>query len=342
MPAATSRPANKGRRWPDWLPQLSPFCHSDTRRALWQIVNSVGPYLLLWILAVRCLETGAPWPVTGVILVLAACFLVRIFILFHDCVHGSFFPSKKANTFFGYLFGLMVFTSFEDWQFAHLRHHATYANLDARGFGDIWTMTVAEYRNASRWKRLGYRLYRHPLVLLGLGALFNFLLHNRLPDRRARRQEAMSVILTNLLLVLIAMGVAAVIGWRAYLTIQILVLGLAGAMGIWLFYVQHQFEGGYWERKEQWDPLRAAMEGCSYYRLPALLDWFSGHIGYHHIHHLKPRIPNYFLPACQQAVPALAAKEPMTLRQSLSCARVKLWDEQAGRMVDFSEVDQRS
>ncbi|ORJ59795.1 fatty acid desaturase [Geothermobacter hydrogeniphilus] len=330
------QPSDPGRNWPDRHPQLAPFCKSDNRRALWQVVNTVGPYLLLWSLAVNSIEKNAPWPLTGLILIFAAAFLVRIFILFHDCVHGSFFTARKANTFFGYLFGLLVFTSFEDWRFTHLRHHATYANLDARGFGDIWTMTVEEYRSSSRWKRLGYRLYRHPLVLLGLGALFNFLLHNRLPDRRARRQEAMSVALTNLLLLAIALIAGATIGWRTYLIVQLPVLWLAGAMGIWLFYVQHQFEGGYWARKEDWDPLRAAMVGSSFYQLPALFDWFSGHIGYHHIHHLKPRIPNYFLPICQRTIPALKQKRPIRLRQSLSCTRVKLWDEAAGRMVDFS------
>jgi len=338
----SSKPSNPGRDWPEWHPQLAPFCKSSNVRALLQVVNTVGPYLILWYLAVMAFNTDKPWPLTGLILILAAGFLVRIFILFHDCVHGSFFTTRKANTFFGYLFGLLVFTSFEDWRFAHLRHHATYANLDARGFGDIWTMTVGEYRASSPLKRLGYRLYRHPLVLFGLGALFNFLLHNRLPDRRARRQEAMSVILTNLLLLAIALAAGALIGWQTYLVIQLTILWLAGAMGIWLFYVQHQFPGGYWARKDDWDPLKAAMEGSSFYKLPAVLDWLSGHIGYHHIHHLKPRIPNYYLPLCQRTIPAMRQKEPMRLHHSLACIGVKLWDEAAGRMVDFAGRDRRS
>jgi omega-6 fatty acid desaturase (delta-12 desaturase) len=284
---------------------------------------------------VRSIQLGYSYTLTLILALPAAAFLVRIFILFHDCVHGSFFMSKNANSFFGYLLGVLVFTSLEDWRFSHLRHHVTYANLDARGFGDIWTMTLKEYEDSPKHTRLLYRLYRNPAVLIGMGALFNFVLSNRLPTRRVKRKERMGVLFTNLLIVAVFLVAAQVVGWRAYLLIQLPVLWLAGAAGIWLFYVQHQFEGGYWARKSEWEPLRAAMEGSSFYKLPTVLRWFSGNIGYHHVHHLSPRIPNYHLKKCYDAVPALQAKAPLTIVKSLSCFRLKMWDEGRQKMVAF-------
>lgn len=324
-----------GRRWPGWFPALAAFRPPDSRMAGRQLLVTLIPYGCLWYLMVLSIQHGSPYALTLVFALPAAAFLLRIFILFHDCVHGSFFLSKRANTVFGYLLGVLVFTSFEDWRFNHLRHHMSYANLDARGFGDIWTMTLREYREATPATRLLYRLYRNPVVLIGLGALFIFLLSNRLPTRRGKRQEHMSVLFTNLLIVAVFLLAAEAIGWRTYLLIQLPVMWLAGAAGIWLFYVQHQFEGGYWAWKGEWDPLRAAMEGSSFYQLPALLRWFSGNIGYHHIHHLSPRIPNYRLKRCFDAVPALQAKAPLTLASSLSCVRLKIWDEERQRMAGF-------
>jgi omega-6 fatty acid desaturase (delta-12 desaturase) len=324
-----------GHIWPDWYPELKTFRGPDRLKATRQLMNTIVPYFCLWYLMVRSIQLGYSYILTLILALPAAAFLVRIFILFHDCVHGSFFRSKNANTFFGYFLGVLVFTSFEDWRFIHLRHHGTYANLDSRGFGDIWTMTLKEYESSSTMKRLQYRLYRNPIVLIVLGALFNFLLNNRLPDVRVKRKERMGVIFTNLLIVAVALAAARIIGWRAYLLIQLPVLWLAGGAGIWLFYVQHQFEGGYWARKSEWEPLRAAMEGSSFYKLPAVLRWFSGNIGYHHVHHLNPMIPNYHLKRCYDAVPALQAKAPLTIIKSLSCYRLKLWDEDLQKMVAF-------
>jgi acyl-lipid omega-6 desaturase (Delta-12 desaturase) len=324
-----------GRIWPDWYPALATFRYSDSRKASWQLINTFIPYGCLWYLMIRSIQLGYTYALTLILALPAAAFLVRLFILFHDCVHGSFFASKRADTFFGYLLGVLVFTSFEDWRFAHLRHHASYANLDARGFGDIWTMTLTEYQNSSKKKQLQYRLYRNPVVLLGLGALFTFLLSNRLPSRKVKRKERMSVVFTNLLIVVVVLIADRLIGWRIYLLIQLPVLIFAGAAGIWLFYVQHQFPGGYWARKSEWEPLRAAMEGSSFYKLPGLLNWFSGSIGYHHVHHLSPRIPNYHLKKCYNAVPALQAKAPLTTNKSLSCVHLKVWDEKLQKMVVF-------
>ena len=326
---------NPRRTWPDWYPVLATFRNSDNRTAIWQLINTIVPYCGLWYLMIRSIQLGYSYTLTLILALPAAAFMVRLFILFHDCVHGSFFRQKGVNTFFGYFLGVLVFTPFEDWRFAHLRHHVTYANLDARGFGDIWTMTLKEYEKVSKKKRLQYRLYRNPGVMIGLGAIFMFLLRNRLPTRWVRRKERMSVLFTNLLIVVVILVADRFIGWRTYLLIQFPVLCFSGAAGIWLFYVQHQFPGGYWARKSEWEPLRAAMEGCSYYKLPAVLRWFSSNIGYHHVHHLSPRIPNYRLKKCYDAVPALQGKVPLTIAKSLSCIQLKMWDEERQKMVAF-------
>jgi omega-6 fatty acid desaturase (delta-12 desaturase) len=336
--AKTDGPGSRrtsGRTRPDWYPALAAFRKPDHRTAVGQLTATLVPYGILWYLMIRSIQLGHPYAVTLVLALPAAAFLVRLFILFHDCAHGSLFGSRGANTFFGYLLGVLVFTALEDWRFSHLRHHVSYANLDARGFGDIWTMTLREYADSPQRTQWMYRLYRHPAVMLGLGALFNFLLSNRFPTRKVKRRERMSILFTNLLILALILAAHRVMGWRTYLMIQLPVLWLAGAAGIWLFYVQHQFEGGYWARRADWDPLRAAMEGSSFYQLPAVLRWFSGSIGYHHVHHLSPRIPNYRLKPCFDAVPALQAKAPLTIGQSLSGFRLKLWDEARQKMVGF-------
>ena len=323
------------RQWPAWHAILSNYKKTSSWKASLQLINTLVPYFALWVLMVFSIENSWPIAITLTLEVVASAFLVRIFILFHDCVHGSFFPSKGANTFFGHALGLLTFTPFDDWRFSHLRHHATYANLDARGFGDIWTMTRTEYETSSRKTQLFYRFYRNPLVLLSLGAFFTFLLRFRLPTRKAKRKERMSVLFTNLLIIGLVLIVTRIIDWRTYLLIQLPLAWMAGAAGIWLFYVQHQFEGVYWARRQDWDPLRAAMEGSSFYKLPTVLRWFSGNIGYHHVHHLNARIPNYRLKECYRAVPELQAKSPLTIRKSLSSVRVKLWDEERKEIVGF-------
>jgi acyl-lipid omega-6 desaturase (Delta-12 desaturase) len=324
-----------GSQWPAWHAALAAYRDSDPWRSSWQVISALVPYGCFLFLMVRSVQFGYPYALTLVLAVLAAAFLVRIFILFHDCVHGSLFRIKEVNTFFGYLFGLLVFTPFEDWRFSHLRHHVSYANLDARGYGDIWTMTRTEFENSSKGTQWLYRACRNPVVLIGLGALFSFLLRFRIPTRKTKRKERVSVVLTNLLILAVVLAACRTIGWRTYLLVQLPVVWMAGAVGIWLFYVQHQFEGGYWVRQDKWDPIRAALEGSSFYQLPAVLRWFSGNIGYHHVHHLGPRIPNYRIPECFSAVPELQAKQPVALAQSLSFVRLKLWDETLQKLVPF-------
>ena len=332
---ATESGSSPRRKWPDWYPALATFQDCDGRRAAWQLANTLIPYGCLWYVMVRSIQLGYPYALTLVLSLPAAAFLVRVFILFHDCVHDSLFRSKRANTFFGYLLGVLVFTPLEDWRCSHLRHHGTYANLDARGFGDIWTMTLAEYEDAPGLTRLQYRLYRNPVVLFGLGAVASFLLRNRLPTPGVKRRERTSVLLTNLLVVAVVLVAGRALGWRTYVLVQLPVMWIAGAAGIWLFYVQHQFKGVYWARAGEWDALSAAVQGSSFYSLPALLRWFSSNIGYHHVHHLSPRIPNYNLKRCYDAVPALQTKAPLTVAGSLSTARLRAWDEERQEMVAF-------
>ena len=321
-----------GYIWPNWYYALKIFRTSNRLKATWQLINTIIPYFCLWYLTIRSIQLGYPYILTIFLALTAAAFLVRMFILFHDCVHYSLFKSKNTNIFFGYCLGVFLFISFADWRFTHLRHHWTYSNLDSRGFGDIWTMTKKEYENASTMQRLRYKLYRNPLVLLICGV---FLLSKRPSYFMVKPRERMDILFTYLLISAVALTASSIIGWSVYFLIQLPVLWLAGGVGIWLFYVNHQFEGGYWVRKDEWDPLSAAMKGSSYYKLPAVLNWFSSNIGYHHVHHIDPMIPNYHLKKCYNAVPALLAKEPLTLTKSLACYRFKLWDEDLQKMVAF-------
>lgn len=267
----------------------------------------------------------------------AAAFYVRLFMLQHDCGHGSFFPSKRANRWVGACLGLVTLFPFSYWKKTHDVHHATSGNLDKRKLGDIRTLTVSEYRRLGFWKKLGYRLYRSMPVMLGIGPTYQFVAKHRLPIGLPWRWKAAwnSVALNNLALLAVIALLATWLGGSVFLAVHLPVVALAGAFGVWLFYVQHCFEGGYWTRTGDWDARRAAIEGSSFYDLPPLLRWFTANIGYHHIHHLAPRIPNYHLRAAHEALPPLPGLRRMTIRDSLSCARMKLWDEDLGRMVGF-------
>ena len=316
-----------------WRQAVAAYQSPDIKRSLWQLVNSVIPYLALWYLAYRLLERSF-WLALPV-QVLAAGFLVRIFIIFHDCGHGSFFRSRKANTVIGYVTGILTFTPYHDWRTEHARHHATAGDLDRRGIGDVWTMTVAEYRESPMLRRLAYRLYRNPLVMLGLGPLYSFLIKQRLPRANTGSKGKVSVHLTNLALAVLFGTLFLTIGVGATLAVQLPILAIGGAAGIWLFYVQHQFEGVYWERHDKRDYLTVALQGSSFYKLPRVLQWFSGNIGFHHIHHLSPAIPNYRLPECQRHEEIFNVVEPLTLRTSLRSLRLGLYDEEARRLVGF-------
>jgi omega-6 fatty acid desaturase (delta-12 desaturase) len=265
-----------------------------------------------------------------------AGFLVRIFIIFHDCGHGSFFASRRANDLVGAFTGVLTFTPYHRWRRAHAVHHATAGDLDRREMGDVWTMTVMEYIEAPAVRRLGYRLYRNPVIMFTLGSWLSFLVFQRFWYREGKR-ERNSVLWTNLALLFIVVVASFTIGLKAYLLVQLPVLFLAATAGVWLFYVQHQFEGVYWERHENWDYMDAALRGSSFYKLPRLLQWFSGNIGFHHIHHLSPRIPNYNLEQCHNENP-LFHIEPVTLRSSLNSLGFRLYDEEHRRLVGFGHL----
>ncbi len=316
-----------------WRQAVAAYQSPDLRRSVWQLADSVVPYLALWYVAYRLFEISF-WLALPVQL-LAAGFLVRIFIIFHDCGHGSFFRSRTANDVVGFLAGVLTFTPYQDWRMEHARHHATAGDLDRRGLGDVWTMTVTEYRESPLLRRLAYRLYRNPLVMFGLGPLYSFVIKQRLPRATTGPRGRKSVHLTNLALIVIFGTLFLVIGVGTTLAVQLPILAFGGAAGIWLFYVQHQFEDVYWERRGKRDFVAVAMHGSSFYELPRILQWFSGNIGFHHIHHLSPSIPNYRLPACHREQKIFQNVDPLTLRSSLRSLRLRLYDEESRRMVGF-------
>ncbi|MHB0856579.1 MAG: fatty acid desaturase [Anaerolineae bacterium] len=320
---------------PKWDRVLAAYQRPDRRVALRQLGVALGAYLALWALMIFWMRAGYPYLPVLLGTVVAAGFLVRLFILFHDACHGSFFRATWANALVGYLCGTLVFVSYPRWRASHLTHHTTVADLDRRGTGDVWTMTVAEYRAAPWYTRAAYRLFRHPLVMLGLGPLGSFVLAERVPPRGRPATERRGVWLTNLLVALILLIAWRTIGLGTYLAIQGPIILMAGSFGIWLFYVQHQFPGVYWARHAEWDAVRSALEGSSHYHLPKLLNWFSGDIGLHHIHHMRPRIPNYLLRRCYDEIPELQAVKPLTVRTSLACLSLNLYDEERGELVSF-------
>ena len=322
-----------------WQKMVAPYQRADLRRSLGQLANSLLPYIGLWILMIFSLRVSY-W-LTLILVIPAAGFLVRIFILFHDCGHGSFFKSTVANRRVGFFLGVLTFTPGESWWHAHAVHHATAGNLDRRGVGDVMTMTVEEYLQASWWKRLNYRFFRHPAVLLGLGPFFSFLILPRIPTRSSSKTDRRSILLTDLAIVIVFIVMSLLIGVKEYLIIQVPVMWLAGAAGIWMFYVQHQFEYAYWVHSSDWDYTQAALQGASFYHLPRILQWFTGNIGFHHIHHLSPRIPNYFLEKCFKENPTLKPPFIIGVRAALNTFSLRLWDEQAQRMVGFQALRTR-
>ena len=283
----------KDNRMLAWKEIVARYQKPSVGRGLWQIVNTLLPYAALWYLMYLSLSVSY-WLVVP-LAILAGGFLIRVFIIHHDCGHGSFFKSRLANDILGFITGVLTFAPYYHWRWEHALHHGTSGDLDRRGTGDIWTLTVQEYLECSRWKRFAYRLARNPLVLFVVAPLFLFLVKHRFPSAKAGRRERDSVHWTNLAILGVAAGLSWIFGIKAYLLIQLSVMMVAGSAGMWLFYVQHQFEGVYWERGEAWDYTAAALQGSSFYKLPRILQWFSGNIGFHHIHHLSPRIPNYHL-----------------------------------------------
>jgi omega-6 fatty acid desaturase (delta-12 desaturase) len=333
-PAGGDETAARGAFWTE---ALAPYAKPSLPRSITGLFTSLLPYLGL--LVAMYFSLSVSYLVTLAIGVLAAGFLLRTYIVFHDCAHGSYLPSKRANIWLGSVLGVVVFAPFHNWRHNHAVHHATAADLDRRGQGDVPTLTVAEY-HAKPWKaRLGYRLFRNPLVMFGLGPLFAMIIGPRIPPpRTARARIRRSVHLTNVALALMVGIPCWLLGWRDYLLIQGPPALLAGAAGIWLFYVQHQFEDTFWERSGDWTYADAALRGSSYLKLPKVLQFFSGNIGLHHVHHLSARIPNYNLQAAHDATPIFHSVPTLTLWDGMRATRLKLWDEEARRLVGWKEA----
>ena len=320
----------------DWRGIVSRYQGSNVARAITQLINTLVPLAGVMYLMYRSLSL--PYWVTLLLALPAAGLLVRTFIIMHDCAHGSFLPSKRANSIIGWITGVLTMTAFGQWRHEHALHHASSGDLDRRGHGDVDTLTVREYLALSRWARLRYRLIRNPFVLFGLGPI-HFVLTNRIPPRGADAARARaSVWAANAGIVALVVAASLWIGWRPVLLVYGPAMYLAAAAGIWLFYVQHQFEGAYWKGHADWDYATAAIRGSSYLRLPAVLQWFTGNIGLHHVHHLGPRIPNYALERCHDENPLFHDVTVITLAQSVRTLRLTLWDEARERLVAFSDV----
>ena len=302
-------------------------------RAISNLLTSVLPYLALIGASCTALSVS-PW-LAGGISALAAGFLLRTFIVFHDCAHGSFLPSKRTNAVLGAALGVLVCTPFALWRREHAIHHATAGDLDRRGVGDVQTLTIDEYRARPWWGRLGYRLFRNPFVMFGLGPLWVVLLGPRLVSWKAPTRLQRSVLGTDAALAALVSTLCVLLGWQGFLIVQLPALLVSGSIGIWLFYVQHQFEDTYWQSGETWSYDDAALKGSSYLRLPRVLQFLTGNIGLHHVHHLSARIPNYSLQAAHDENAALHGVPTLSLLDGLRATRFKLWDERQRKLVGF-------
>lgn len=320
----------------DWHAAVAKYQRPQLWHSMWQLINTMVPYVVVWYLMFLSLNYSY-WLTLG-LAIIGGGLLLRIFIIFHDCGHGSFFESHKANNIVGVITGLLVFTPYQHWRHDHAVHHATTSDLDRRGVGDVYTLTVQEYLDLSWWGQLRYRLFRHPIVMLGFGPLFMFLVAHRFSIPNARKRERRSVHLTNLALLALAITLSFLLGFTQYMLIQLPIILVASTVGIWLFYVQHQFEATYWAEHGTWDYSTAALQGSSYLRLPKVLQWFSGNIGLHHIHHLSARIPNYLLQQCHDENPQFQNVHMLTLRSSMRTLALRLWDEEQKRLISFRQL----
>lgn len=320
----------------NWQALVAKYQKPHLGKSLWQLANSVIPFIGLWYLMYRSLEISY-W-LTLLLALPTAGLMVRIFIILHDCGHGSFFKSTKWNDFVGSLCGILTLTPYFLWRHSHAVHHATSGDLDRRGDGDIWTLTVREYLNASGWKRLAYRIYRNPFVMFGIAPTVNFGLLHRFVPRDTGKRERFSVHYTNAALFIIVLGLGMLMGFKEFFLVQIPVLAIGGAAGIWLFYVQHQFEDTYWRDHPRWQYVPAALQGSSYFQMPPILQWFTGNIGFHHIHHLSPKIPNYNLPKCFKENPFFQYVTTVNLIESFKTISLKLWDEEREQLIGWKEL----
>ena len=319
-----------------WITIVTKYNQANPVKSWWQFSSNLLLYSIAWFLMFESLSYSY-WITIG-LSIPAAGMLVRLFIIYHDCGHGSYFKSKKLSTVIGFFIGIITLTPYHRWTSAHQIHHDTAGNLDKRGIGDVWTMTVNEYLESNNWGKIVYRFYRHPITMFFIGAPYVFIVGNRFTKKDMSKNEKMDVYFTNLGIVIFAGLMSLLIGFKAFLLIQIPVTCIAGVLGFWLFYVQHQFNPPYWARAESWNYKRMAFEGSSFYKLPRILHYFSGNIGYHHIHHLSPLIPNYNLAQCHRENPLFKEIKPLTIRESLKTLTLRLYDEKANELISFRKL----
>jgi omega-6 fatty acid desaturase (delta-12 desaturase) len=320
----------------EWIEIVSRYNYPEPLRSWWQIINSVGPYILLWVAMIYTIRIS--YLLTLLLAVFAAGFMIRIFIIFHDCGHGSFFKSKRLCKVVGIITGLIVFTPYHKWHYEHKIHHQTVGNLEKRGTGDVMTLTKNEYLTLSPFRRLYYRIYRNPVILFIIAPILVFTIAQRFTKKDMSVKEKMYVHLSTLSLAAAIAVIILLIGWKAFLLIQIPILFIATGHGVWLFYVQHQFRHVVWTTSENWDYKTVALRGSSLFKLPGILNWFTGNIGYHHIHHLSPLIPNYNLRKCHDENSMFRDIKPITFFSAFESLRLRLWDEKRQVLVKFSEV----
>lgn len=328
--------ADSGSTQPFWRDSVAPYEQPSLPRSLFDLATSVVPYLALTVAMYLCVDVSV-WVVLA-LAVPASGFLQRTFIVFHDCTHGSFMPTRRGNLWLGRFTGFLVFQPFANWRHSHAVHHGTAGDLDRRGTGDVPTLTVEEYMSRSWKQRLAYRLFRNPLVMFGIGPVWSLMIGPRLWSRKMRPRQRHSVIVTNLVLAVVLGAIWWFVGFDAWLLVQMPTAVLAGIAGVWLFYVQHQFEDVYWTRCDQWSYADAALRGSSYLKLPKVLQFFSGNIGLHHVHHLSARIPNYNLQRAHDENPIFQDVPVLTARGGLHSTRLKLIDPQSGRLLTWSEL----
>jgi acyl-lipid omega-6 desaturase (Delta-12 desaturase) len=321
---------------PFWREPLAPYTRADLRRAMVDLATSVVPYVALSVLMYLALSVS--YLLVLAIAVPAAGFLLRTYMVFHDCAHGSFLPSRRANVWLGTALGLVVFSPFQSWRHNHAVHHATAGDLERRGVGDVFTLTVGEYWARPWPRRLAYRLFRNPLVMFGLGPIWAMFIQPRLVSRSMRPRIRRGIVATNIVLAVLVGALCALLGWREYLLVQAPTALLAGAAGVFLFYVQHQFEGTYWTSAADWSFVDAALQGSSYLKLPRVLQFFTASIGLHHVHHLSAKIPNYNLQRAHDDNPIFHAVPVLSVWDGLRAVRLKLWDEDRGRLVTFAQA----
>lgn len=319
--------------------EVAAYAKAERNKSIMQMINTIIPLLLLWS-AGYYLVQFSPWYAVACG-VLSSAFLVRTFIIFHDCTHGSFFKNKKANDIVGNITGILTSFPYMKWRREHLIHHASSGNLDKRGIGDIDMLTVDEYLAKSKLGRLGYRLYRNPIVMFGLGPLYLVLVLNRFNKKDAKKKERLNTHFINLMVLLLCATLIFLFGWQSFLLVHGITLFAAGSMGIWLFYIQHTYEDSYFEYDPEWDYVKAAVEGSSFYKLPKVLQWVTGNIGYHHVHHLAPRVPNYKLEEAHESITPLQKATTITLKTSLESIRYKLYDPKQKKFVTFKEVEKK-